>query len=166
MFTTSNVNHSQAGDAAIIMANAVTIPINNPSSDDVRLYIPGILYHVICKDNPKHVQHIPLTQRSSRSNTNNEEFTEEEVANKDAGIPSNSPSSRGNYHNQNERNSANAPPLRCVVIKGDDPGLGFTRIVLSKSMLLDHRCQSYQSALESAIDFAKHITKSHGNVST
>lgn len=166
MLTTSNVNHLEAGDAAIIMANAATIPINSPSSADVRLYIPGSLYHVICKDNPKHVQHIPLTHRSSRSNANNEEFTEEEVANKDVGIPSNSPSSRGNYHNQNESNTANAPPLRCVVIKGDDPALRFTRIVLSNSMLLDHRCQSYQSALEAAIDFARYVTKSHGNRET
>lgn len=168
MFTTSSVNRSQAqtGDAAIIVANAAAIPTSKPSSDDVRLYIPGILYHVIRKDNPKHVQHIPPTNRLSRSNTNIEEFMKVEVANKDVGTSSNSPSSSGNYHNQNESNLVNAPPLKCVVIQGNDPALRFTRIVLSNSMLLDHRCQSYQSALEGALDCARYITKSHGNVST
>lgn len=163
MFTTSSVNHSQAQtrDTAITVATAAAIPTKKPSSDDVRLYIPGILYHVIRKDKQKHVQNITPINRLSRSNTNIEEFTELEVTNKDVGTSSNR-----NSTNVPPLKWTNAPPLKCIVIQGDDPALRFTRIILSNSMLLDHRCQSYQGALESASDYARYITTSHGNVST
>ncbi|GLJ42506.1 hypothetical protein SUGI_0881060 [Cryptomeria japonica] len=153
-FSAPSINCEQMGTrvAATVVANsAAREDTSNSSLCDVRLYVPGILYHVIRKDNARNVQHLSSNNQLLGSN-NLEEFREKEIADEEL---ASSPRSVGKCEDINQSVFENDSSMQYTVTRGDDPAFRFKRIVLSNSMLYDHGCQSYESALKGAVNAAR-----------
>eukprot|EP01018_Ginkgo_biloba_P034589 Gb_08198 [translate_table: standard] len=164
MISPSTITSRQTREVvATIDANATAVNDTNKSVlGDVKLFVPGILYHVLRgKDSPTTIQPVRPIDGFLRSNYNIATSTDIKIAGKDADT---SPTCVGEYENKKESSFETDLPVQYTVTRGGDLAFRFTRIVLSTSMLSDHGCQSYQAALEGAIDCARQVRKYSGDV--
>ncbi|XP_024539564.1 uncharacterized protein LOC112349404 [Selaginella moellendorffii] len=124
--------------AATLAANvAETVKDPKEAMEMERLYVPGLLYHILRKPlQPELLLELALPAAASSDDEKQRSESQETSRRTSKSSP---------------KQKTKQPQFQHIVVRGDDPTSRFKRIVLSSTLLSDHGCHQYKESIQDAV---------------